>query len=254
MTKRKTVGIVTLLLMLVALPATVLLVRQRQELRREAAAATTLSLLPASLAVQPGDQFSLEVAIDTGSNIVSAADLVITFDSSQLTVTGITAGTFLPVVLVPGAVTSGTATIILGSLPTTPMTGTGVLATVTFTANNVGTATVRFADTTQVAAIGESGNVLSGTQEATVSIAIPTPTPTSTPTPTPTLTPTPTPTPTPIPLPGDIDKNNKVDIFDYNLLLEDFGKTTPTSADIDADGDVDIFDYNLLLENFGERS
>lgn len=248
MANRKIVGIATLLIMLVALPVSVLLVRQRQELRREAAAATTLSLLPSSLAVQPGEQFSLEVTIDTGSNTVSAADLVITFDSSKLTATGITAGTFLPVILAPGAVTSGTATIILGSLPEAPMRGTGVLATVTFTANNVGIATVRFAATTQVAAIGESGNVLSGTQEAAVSIAIPIPT----------IAPsaTPTPIPTPPPLLGDIDGDGDVDIFDYNLLLEDFGwQGSPGEipADLDVDGDVDIFDYNILLEHYGER-
>lgn len=88
----------------------------------------------------------------------------------------------------------------------------------------------------------------------------PTPLPTLTPTPTPTLAPTPTPTltptPTPIPILGDIDKNGKVDIFDYNLLLENFawkGNPGENIADLDTDGDVDILDYNLLLENFGKQ-
>lgn len=52
--------------------------------------------------------------------------------------------------------------------------------------------------------------------------------------------------------PGDIDRNNKVDIFDYNILLTDFGKTGNLPADIDKNGKVDIFDFNILLTNFGK--
>lgn len=52
--------------------------------------------------------------------------------------------------------------------------------------------------------------------------------------------------------PGDLDGNNKVDIFDYNILLTNFGKTgSGIQGDIDNSGKVDIFDYNLLLTNFG---
>lgn len=70
-------------------------------------------------------------------------------------------------------------------------------------------------------------------------------------TPTATLTPIPTPTY----LPGDIDRNHKIDIFDYNLLVTDFGKTGTTGfspADLIPDGKVDIFDYNILVGDFGK--
>lgn len=62
------------------------------------------------------------------------------------------------------------------------------------------------------------------------------------------------PSPSPSPLkPGDIDGNGKVDIFDYNLLLTNFGKTgSGMPGDIDGNGKVDIFDYNILLTNFGK--
>ena len=60
------------------------------------------------------------------------------------------------------------------------------------------------------------------------------------------------PTPTPTPISGDINHDGKVDIFDYNLLVADFGKTTPSPADINRDGKVDIFDYNILVGNFGK--
>jgi len=54
-------------------------------------------------------------------------------------------------------------------------------------------------------------------------------------------------------LPGDIDGDNDVDIFDYNILASNFGSTNcGNQADIDGDCDVDIFDYNILVGNFGK--
>lgn len=56
---------------------------------------------------------------------------------------------------------------------------------------------------------------------------------------------------------GDLDGDRDVDIFDYNQLLSDFGKTGGNGfipADIDNDGDVDIFDYNAMIGNFGRVS
>ncbi|MBP7774709.1 endonuclease/exonuclease/phosphatase family protein [Candidatus Woesebacteria bacterium] len=54
---------------------------------------------------------------------------------------------------------------------------------------------------------------------------------------------------------GDLDFNNEVNIFDYNILLGKFGATGAPgfhAADIIQNGAVDIFDYNKLIENFGK--
>jgi lysophospholipase L1-like esterase len=72
---------------------------------------------------------------------------------------------------------------------------------------------------------------------------------------TPTLSPTPTVSilPSPSAKPGDIDGNGNVNIFDYNILLTNFGKTgTGIQGDLNNSGKVDIFDYNILLTNFGK--
>ncbi len=92
----------------------------------------------------------------------------------------------------------------------------------------------------------------------------------------PQTTPTPTPASTPTPSPlvkhnifafnnlipnlgksgsfsADLDGSGKVDISDYNLLVSDFSKTGMSGfipADINKDGKVDIFDYNILINNF----
>jgi hypothetical protein len=78
---------------------------------------------------------------------------------------------------------------------------------------------------------------------------------TSVPTNTPIPGVSPTPTSTPIPKPGDLNGDGKVDIFDYNAMVADFGKTGSPGwipADINKDGKVDIFDYNVLVGNFGK--
>lgn len=65
-------------------------------------------------------------------------------------------------------------------------------------------------------------------------------------------------TPIPILLPGDLDHDNDVDIFDYNLMIQNFGRTRtqgfiPSTIDPDIvkNDRVDIFDYNVLVESFG---
>jgi hypothetical protein len=55
-----------------------------------------------------------------------------------------------------------------------------------------------------------------------------------------------------IPNVADIIKNRKVDIFDFNQLVTQFGDTGPDIvSDINKDQVVNIFDFNILLTNFG---
>ncbi len=53
--------------------------------------------------------------------------------------------------------------------------------------------------------------------------------------------------------PGDLNADNKVDIFDYNLMVQNFSATNCGNvADLDGNCRVDIFDYNILVQNFGK--
>jgi len=50
---------------------------------------------------------------------------------------------------------------------------------------------------------------------------------------------------------GDIDRNNKVDVFDFNTLMVNWGSAAANNiADFDGNGNVDIFDFNLLMVNW----
>ncbi len=65
--------------------------------------------------------------------------------------------------------------------------------------------------------------------------------------------PTSTPSSCPKALLGDIDCDGRIGIFDYNILITNFGKTgTSIQGDLDKNGIVGIFDYNILIGNFGK--
>jgi hypothetical protein len=65
---------------------------------------------------------------------------------------------------------------------------------------------------------------------------------------------TPTPTPSPgVAIVGDINGNGKVDISDFDMLMNNWGKTgTGIQGDLDHNGVVDILDFNLLMANWSK--
>jgi len=49
----------------------------------------------------------------------------------------------------------------------------------------------------------------------------------------------------------DANKDNKIDVLDFNSLMVNWGKTgTGNVADFDDNGKVDVFDFNLLMINW----
>ena len=166
--------IVSILLVIVAIPVTVYLVSQRQELRKKAAPATTLSLVPASITKTVGSEFSMEVQIDTGDNQVIAAELHVSYDPTYLEATTITNGVLFPNVLTSGRVESGQASITVGAPSNVqPVTGRGTVAVIQFKAlaPSASPISLRFAESTLVSGLGEeSTNVLTTTRPATLTI------------------------------------------------------------------------------------
>lgn len=234
---KRVVVVISILLLLIAVPVGVFYMRQQQDIRSRAAPATTLSFSPSTASKKQGDTFSLDVVVNTGSNTISAADLAINTDATKVKITGMTVGSFLTTTLVAETHTDSRAAVTLGSPPASPKQGTGTLATVTFVVVGAnGSAQITF-NGSQVAGIGEQGNVLSGTTAATITMSAgsgastptPTPIPTQgggTPTPTPgtggaQITVTPTPTPTPATGTGQLSITNPSE-------GEEFDTTTPT--------------------------
>jgi hypothetical protein len=233
---KKVLVILGSVLILIAIPVSIFLVRQNQEMRSKAAPATSLSFNPPSVTKQVGDEFNLAVQIDTGDNAVFVAQLILAYDPTKLEAENITNGPLFPNVLIAGAIDpSGKASITIGSAnTTTPVTGQGTAAVIKFKAlaPTSGQISVQFVspDTYVGAKAEDANNVLVGTVPAKITITAagsqasltgsPTPTPTTaagqtsaTPTPTPVITPAVTVTPeiSGTPAPGDQSASDSAD-------------------------------------------
>lgn len=171
---KKILLIVVSLLLLIAIPATLYLVNQRQELRKKAAPATMISLSPSSLTKKIHDEFTIEVKIDTADNQVLTTELHVIFDATKLQALSIVNGPLFPNVLASGVVESGGASITVGaSSPTTPVKGVGTVATIRFLAVEKTDApvSIKFAANTFVGGLGEgSKNILIGSSPTSVTI------------------------------------------------------------------------------------
>ncbi|MEK7591967.1 MAG: Ig-like domain-containing protein [Patescibacteria group bacterium] len=171
---KKVFLLLSIVLALVAIPATVFLAGQSQELRKKAAPATSLSLSPSNMTKKVGDTFTLETLIDTGNNQVVAAELHVIFDPQKLEAQTITNGPLFPSILVSGVVERGSVSITIGAANSrTPITGTGTAAVIKFIAleKTDGPIQIRLAQNTFVGSLGEgSTNVLTGSTPANITI------------------------------------------------------------------------------------
>jgi len=188
-------------LFLLAVPATVFLVGQKQELRKKAAPASTMSLEPKSPTVKVGDVFTMEAVLDTADNQIIAAAVQISYDAAKLEAQSITNGPLFPNVISPGVIDNGKASITVSAASTTvPVKGKGTAVTMRFKALSPATTAsqVTFAQGTFANALGEGEqNALTSTAPAAITITdtggppiTQTPSPTTTESPTPILSPT----------------------------------------------------------------
>lgn len=157
--------------LLLALFATFMVVRERQELRKKAAAATVLELTPQTAQAAQGDEVSFDVVLKPGVNQVTAADITLTYDNAYLEGISFAAGSLFPNVDAPGIAEGGAANIRVSAPTTQPVTSEGVVATLRLKARNpTATTTIAYDAATSVDAIGESGNAVSSTRASTLTI------------------------------------------------------------------------------------
>lgn len=127
---------------------------------------SVLNLSPNPVTVQPGQPGSVEVNIDTSDNDVTAVQLELAYDPTVITNVKVTPGPLFsnPVVLINKNDTqAGRFTYAYGISPnSSPIKGTGSVATITFTAKNVAGKQAQLAllPTTLVTARGVAASVL----------------------------------------------------------------------------------------------
>jgi hypothetical protein len=194
--------ILAVVILIAALPVIIWYVQQtqqKQDIRSNAAPASTLYFVPSTLTKNQSDTFSLDVTINTASNAILVVDLTVNTDPTKIKVTGITPGSFLSTEVVAGSFTDSKATIVRASPIGSPAQGIGVVATVNFqVVGGDGTSEITLTGS-KATAHDETRNVLIGTSPATITIGSSGGNPTATVTPTTITTEAPTATPTNIP-------------------------------------------------------
>ena len=224
MSKKKLLIIGLIILLLIAIPATIYVVQMQQETRSRATASTTLTMTPGTSTKNVNDTVALQININPGSNLVSFVSLDITYDPTKLEPVGSTAlevnKSALPIILQGPVYSTGRIRINLstGNDPTSAIkapTSVGTLTMKAIGGTGGSTTSVAFGSSTQILSVAGPStgsndsageNVLSTSTPALITIAggtAPSPTtiatgPTATTAPTaiPTATRTPTPSPT----------------------------------------------------------
>lgn len=207
---KKVLLVIVFILILIAIPATVFLVKQQQDIRQRAVAASRIYFDPTPVTKNVGDEFILNVMLSTDTNFVTAAEIHVNYNPTYLEGQTFEVGDFFNATLVAPTISSGNATITVGINDTAGRQGTGIAAKLKLKALAATTTPIQVAfgklcnnDTltencTQAVGVGEGAhNVLIGTEVALVTIqsaggATPSPTPTATPggaTPTPSASP-----------------------------------------------------------------
>jgi hypothetical protein len=196
MNLKKILSIGIIFLVLLAVPAAIYLVRQRQELRMKGAPDSNLSFSPASSSVNLGDSFTLEAVLETGTNTVAAVEVHIIFNAAVFEANNLRAGSAMSTIFDGPLIdnSAGTAFIVVGDVQN-PVSDSGVIALIDFTVigSSGVTEEIGFSAGTQASAWGEEGvNVLTGTNSASITILSleePTAAPTISLSPTPTTVP-----------------------------------------------------------------
>ena len=180
-------------LLLMALPVTIFLVKQQQDLRSRAFDTVTLKLTPPTVTKNLNDPlFDVVVSVDGGNLDVSGVDIVINFNPAILEMLPFTPSGVYNSVLLNGPPnnTTGSIRIILANNSSTPIIGSNiVLGTLHFRGKAIGTSQVTFVPN-EITASGRTTSIATAnntTGNYTISTIAPTPSPTPSASPGPTV-------------------------------------------------------------------
>lgn len=163
---------------LIGILVSVAIVKESQTYRAGAAASTNLSFQTVTNArPKVGDKPNVRVMISSGTNQVVGTELRIKYDATKLRLDNAVPGSFFPNPTKIGPTINnslGTLSYTLFLAPgATPISGSGILATLNFTAIAQGTATISFdRANTIVTAINQGGmNVVNSLGSITLNIS-----------------------------------------------------------------------------------
>ncbi|MBI2033437.1 MAG: hypothetical protein HYT10_03190 [Candidatus Levybacteria bacterium] len=256
--------VTAIVLLILAIPITVLIAQQQQEIRQRASEPVTspyptteIGFTPDSLQIAPTQFAVTNLWLHTPESI-TGVNLMITFTPLFADIISFTPSTAFDSVvkntIVRVSSTFGALYITLVNTNGLPPTGNIQLGTLSVKGISSGTSTINIGNQ-QLTALGKTDAVTNVTKYYTkVVVALPTNTPTPNPTNTPTPVPptaTPTSTPTPVILTGDINADGFIDILDFNTWRDEFiGIRTTKLSDLNHDATIDLLDFNIWRNAF----
>lgn len=140
----KILGAMTVLLLLIGgIGAGVYLTQRPQQTTTQASPpiGVDVTLKPAEVEVAAGSEFSLDIFANAHDNQITSTDLNINYDPAALTLKSITPGQFLPKILVPPDISSGSAFVSLGTDGNSGASGNGIIASLVFEVSNTASQT-----------------------------------------------------------------------------------------------------------------
>ncbi|AKM83253.1 hypothetical protein A2422_00120 [Candidatus Woesebacteria bacterium RIFOXYC1_FULL_31_51] len=261
--KNVLISLLSIVFILITLAIGVYYLKFRQNTSPIKAAGVDLKLTSINSIVKKDDEFYVDVYLDTKGMSVTGSDLRIKYDNNILQAINIESKNYLPVVFIPGQIVPPIAKIVLGSDPTDPKNGTGILASIKFKAIGQGITTViSFDANTAVSVLGQTTDVLNKpTTSLNITIASIT---TATPTATATITSTATSTSTATAIAtvtstatgnnkiGDVNGDNRVNIIDIGIVVDHYGSNTSVKpeADVNKDNIINIIDIGIIVDNY----
>ncbi len=182
------------------------------------------------ISLYPQREYSTSIKVNTGTNQVTAVDLRLSFDPNKIEILSISPNaTYFHDILTPATIDNQTQTarIVMGSGTNNRISGNNIpVAEIRFKAKKTPGLSSLSLKKSKVSAFNFTDSVLAFSSVLNIEVLEA--------------------------IKGDIDLNGKVDIFDYNLMIQNFGSTICGNiADIDNNCKVNIFDYNFLIQNFG---
>lgn len=183
----KKTALLSVFVLALGLGVSVYLTQKQQNLSSKASNdPVTLSIILDKTEVKVGDKIVANIAIDSKDKKTSATIIEVTFPENILKLDFSNLTDFLPTVLIKPTTTAGKFLVTLGSTPTDPKSGPGIIANLNFTAKSIGSAKIEFGSESAVAVIGLDTNALEKTFSGTINVSGSSSTSTPIPTPTPT--------------------------------------------------------------------
>lgn len=261
----KILGLLTVLLLLVGGIGTGVYLTQtpNQTVIQATLSSAEISFKPAAIQTETGSGFNIDVFGNANGNQITGVKLAFKYDPEVLELTSISPKQFLPKILTAPVIASGSAAVSLGTDGNSGISGSGILATLSFRVKTQQATSTQISfekDKTQVNVLGNPNNLVGNLDSAKITITPGSPNPPVVPESS--ASAQTNETLQPASQSGtftneefDFNSDNQINSVDLSVLYSAWGTPeteTQKKADFNGDGVVNGLDYARFLPKLGK--